>query len=163
MTEIYDHTHPRFVSYINKSRAYYLNKGYGNPYQWASHMDTPFTPLAKPLAQSRVGLITTAALNEEDSKTRPLFTAPTDPAPESLFTHHVSWHKSATHTDDLDSYFPINHINALINEGHIGSLSPRFYGLPTKHSKRMTSEELAPAILKSCQEDGVDVAFLLPL
>ncbi len=163
MDEIYDHTHRRFVSYIDKSRVYYRNKGYENPYRWATHTETPFTPLAKPLSESRLGLVTTAALNEEDSKSRPLYTAPTAPVPESLFTYHVSWHKTATHTDDLDSFFPINHVNALVDQGRLGSLSPRFYGLPTKYSQRQTRTEHAPAIFDACQEDGVDVAFLLPL
>lgn len=163
MQENYDRTHRRFVSYIDKSRIYYRHKGYENPYCWASHTETPFTKLTKPLSESRIGLITTAALNEEESKTRPLYTAPTIPTPQSLFTFHVSWHKTATHTEDLDSYFPINHINALIDNGRIGSLSPRFYGLPTKYSQRQTRTEHAPAILNHCKEDAVDIAFLLPL
>ena len=56
-----DPTQRGFVSYIDKSREFYLAKGYGNPYRWASNPDAPFTPLAKPLAESRVALVTTAA------------------------------------------------------------------------------------------------------
>ena len=49
------------IPYMQRTRDYYLALGYGNPYRWAHHADVPFTPLAKPLAQSRVALITTAA------------------------------------------------------------------------------------------------------
>ena len=46
----FDPAHRMFVSYIDKSREYYLARGYGNPYRWAHHDDAPFTPPAKPLA-----------------------------------------------------------------------------------------------------------------
>ncbi len=152
-----------FVSYIDKSRDYYLNKGYGNPYRWAAHEDVPFAPLPKPLADCRVGLMTTAVLHQSDSKIRPVFAAPTSPIPNSLYTHHLSWHKTATHTNDLDSYLPINHMRQAEATGQIGSLSPRFYGVPTKFSQRQTREEHAPALLEMCRKDGVDIAFLFPL
>lgn len=161
--DTFDHTHRRYVSYIDKSREYYLSKGYGNPYRWASHEETPFTTLAKSLSQVRLGLVTTAALNEEDSKSRPLYAARTHPAPKSLYTYHMSWHKTATHTNDLDSFFPINRVNNYIQEGRIGSLSPRFYGLPTKYSQSQTRTVHAPAILDFCREDGVDAVLLSAL
>ena len=33
----FDPSHRIFVSYIDKSREYYLARGYGNPYRWAHH------------------------------------------------------------------------------------------------------------------------------
>jgi hypothetical protein len=75
----------------------------------------------------------------------------------------LSWHKKATHTKDLGSFLPISHLGPAANNGRISSLSPRFYGVPTKFSQRMTNEEHAPLILEHCQADGVDVAFLFPL
>ena len=62
----FDPSHRLFVSYIDKSREYYLARGYANPYRWARHDDAPFAPLAKPLSRSRVALISTAALAQED-------------------------------------------------------------------------------------------------
>ena len=159
----FDPAHRIFVSYIDKSREYYLNKGYGNPYRWASHDEVPFAELPKPLSECRVGLVTTAVLDEAGGKDRQVYAAPTSPVPEGLYTHHLSWHKKATHTRDLDSYLPITHLQKAAEAGRIGSLSPRFYGVPTKFSQRLTREEHAPAILEMCRADGVDVAFLLPL
>jgi len=49
-----------YVRYIDRTRDYYLSKGYDKPYQWAHFDDVPFTPLAKPLSESRVVLITTS-------------------------------------------------------------------------------------------------------
>ena len=49
------------IRYMQRLRDYYLALGYGNPYQWAIYSDVPFKKLEKPLAESKIGLITTAA------------------------------------------------------------------------------------------------------
>jgi hypothetical protein len=158
-----------FVSYIDKSREYYLAQDYGNPYKWAYHRDTPFEPLRKPLAESRVALITTASLQPNDPDPDPstlprdVFSAPSDPPPASLYTVNRSWDKEATHTNDLDSFFPIHRLQEAAAAGRIGSVSPRFYGLPTEYSQRKTNEVDAPEVLRLCREDGVDAALLVAL
>ena len=53
--------HDQPIPYLQKIRDYYSALGYGAPYQWAHYAEVPFQPLAKPLGQSRVALITTAA------------------------------------------------------------------------------------------------------
>ena len=47
------------IPYIQRTREYYLRLGYP-AYRWAHFAEVPFTPLARPLAQSRLALITTA-------------------------------------------------------------------------------------------------------
>ena len=160
---IFDRTHRRFVSYIDKSREFYLDKGFSNPYRWASHEETPFRRLSKPLHEARIGLVTTAALNEEGGRDRQVYAAPTVPAPESLHTHHLSWHKTATHTRDLNSFLPIGPIEQFVAQGRVASLAPRFYGVPTKFSQRLTKTQHAPAILDFCRADKVDAALLVAL
>ena len=54
------------INYIARTRRYYQVLGYGAPYEWAQFDDVPFTPLAKPLAETRVTLITTAAPFQPD-------------------------------------------------------------------------------------------------
>src|SRR5581483_9155061 len=61
-----DPTHRTFVSYIDKSREYYLAQGFGNPYRWATHDDAPFVRLTRPVADCRVALVTTASRIEPD-------------------------------------------------------------------------------------------------
>ncbi|MBL4721034.1 MAG: hypothetical protein JKY20_07885, partial [Alphaproteobacteria bacterium] len=51
--------HDTPVPYRDRITTYYLALGYDKPYQWAHFNDAPFTPLKKPLAESRVALITT--------------------------------------------------------------------------------------------------------
>ena len=58
------------VRYIDKTREYYKGPGYDRPYRWAHFDDIPFTPLARPLAECRVGLITTSEMAPRISSSR---------------------------------------------------------------------------------------------
>lgn len=159
------HAHPRHVSYIDKSRNYYAAVGYDQPYLWATNDDAPFTPLTKPLSDCRVGIVTTSAPFGDDGEPvlpKRSFAIDTSPLPAAMFTDDLSWDHDATHTDDLGSYLPIVALEAASAAGRIGSLSPRFYGLPTAYSQRKTQKD-AERILGWCREDDVDVVMLVPL
>lgn len=161
-----------FVSYIDKSREYYAAQGYETPYRWAYHTDAPFAPLPKPLGACRLGLVTTATLLDGDSGHDPdpddrppkrAYAERLDPPPARLYTADLSWDHEATHTDDLDSFFPVHRLQECVASGRIASLSPRFYGAPTEYSQRRTNEEDAPAILAMAREDHVDAMLLVGL
>ena len=49
------------IPYMARTREYYAAIGYTTPYRWAHYVEAPFQPLRKPLAQSRITIITTAA------------------------------------------------------------------------------------------------------
>ena len=84
-------------------------------------------------------------------------------APEEMYTKDLEWDKDTTHTEDLDTYLPLNRLQELQKSGLFGSVSCRFYGVPTTYSQRQTRELDAQTILKWCKEDGVDIAILVPL
>ncbi len=159
----FDPTHRVLVSYIDKSREFYLARGHANPYRWATHEDTPFASLVKPLSESRVALVTTASPSSEESRVRDVYSTATQPAPEALYTHHLSWHKEATHTRDVESFLPIHRLEEYAAAGRIDSLSPRFYGVPTDFSQRQTVYDYAPAVLDQCRADAVDAVLLVAL
>jgi hypothetical protein len=85
------------------------------------------------------------------------------PPPSSLYTDDLFWDKKATHTKDVDSFFPVNHLAQYARSGRIGSASPRFYGALTDYSQSRTIKLCAPRILKWCREDDVDAVILLAL
>ncbi len=162
-------SHRSCVSYIDKSREYYAAHGYKQPYTWAYHKNVPFSPLRKPLSSCRIALITTASdidvgpgieglLNK-----RNVYALPSDPAPALLFTAHLFWDKDATHTDDLESFLPLNRLSEFASTGLIGSTSKRFYGVPTEYSQGRTRLKDAPKILEWILEDGVDAVLLTAL
>jgi D-proline reductase (dithiol) PrdB len=158
-----DPTHRTFVSYIDKSREYYLARGYGNPYRWACFDEVPFTPLKRPLSQSVVTLVTTAHEGVGTPSFRSTYSIPSEPAPTCLSTDGLFWDRLATHTDDLDSFFPVHRLQECVRTGRIGRLAPRLHGVPTEYSQRKTIDRDAPEGLRRCQEDCVDAALLVPL
>jgi hypothetical protein len=162
-------SHRSFVSYIDKSREYYAAQGYGRPYSWASHADAPFAALKKPLSESRIGLVTTVFFprgSEPDgvapSPPKAPYVAGTEHAAGCTYNADLSWAKDETHTDDLDTYLPVDRVQAAVRRGRLGSQSPRFYGVPTDYSQRRTHHD-AVDIAGWMIDDNVDVALLVPL
>ena len=155
-------SHRSFVSYIDKSRVYYQAHGYDRPYRWPHYEDVPFCPLPNPLADCRVGVVTTAdkAPREAGRSTR-LFAAATSESIE-LFTDKA-WDREATHMDDRETYLPLNALDACVEAKIVASGSPRFYGVTTDYSQRRTIEQDAPQIEAWLREDSVDVAFMVPI
>lgn len=153
------------VRYIDKTREYYAAEGYSKPYAWA-HFDTiPFTPLPRPLAQCRVGLITTSEMvvrNEPtpDDLAREVYSLATDIPVERLASRKAAYDRYATTLEDIDAHVPLTHLMQFASEGRIGSLAPRFHVVYTEYSQRKTMEVDAPEILKRCRADGVEVAVL---
>ncbi|MCP3976880.1 MAG: hypothetical protein GY720_20530 [bacterium] len=162
-------TSPSFVSYIERSARYYEAQGYSERYAWAHFDDVPFTPLAKPLSQSRIGVVTTSYFHPENQRVRTFYDRPVDPygapleAAAELDNTELFWAKDETHTNDTETYLPLARLGESVAEGRIGSLSPRFYGAPTSYSQRRTIERDAPAIEGFMAQDEVDVALLVPL
>ena len=158
MKEVYD------VPYMERTREYYKAQGYKEFYRWAQHQETPFTKLAKPVGESRIGLITTAMPDTKNGReNRGVYSTPTSPPPDSMYTQELSWHKAVTHTNDVASFLPINQLINLRDAGKIKGLTSRFYSLPTDYSQRNTNERDAPEILNRLIEDKADIAILVPL
>jgi len=166
MSRPVDLTRRTFVSYIDKSREYYAARGYANPYRWAHFDEVPFTALQRPLAQSAVTLVTTAHYVPKEGEMPSLhavYSVPSNDPPARLNTDGLFWDRQATHTEDLDSYFPIHRLQECAREGRIGRLARRLHGVPTEYSQRQTTERDAPEVLRRCREDGAEAAILVPL
>ena len=160
-------SHRSFNSYIDLSREYYAAQGYTKPYVWAYNHDVPFARLNKPLSQCRIAMVTTADIEklpgknlQERHSVRKVYAHPSDQIPEHFYTKDLKWDKDSTHTDDNDSFMPLNRLAESAAEGKIGSASPRFYGVMTDYSQGRTIKKSAPQILEFCMEDNVDAVML---
>jgi hypothetical protein len=167
-----DHDAP--VPYMQRTRDYYLALGYANPYRWAHFDDVPFSPLAVPLPQARLALITTAAPYRPDAgdqgpgapyngraKFFSVYSGSTDSTPD-LRISHVGYDRDHTSAEDPHTWFPLAQLRQAEQSGRIGSLTPRFHGAPTNRSQRVTREIDAPELLARCEEDGADAVLLAP-
>jgi len=149
---------------MERSRKYYEAYGYEKPYRWAHFDSVPFTRLTKPLEKYTVTIITTAMPDASFSGDADvLHIGDMNHPPESFYTDERFWDKEATHTDDINTFFPVEQLKKLIDKGKIGKLSKHYYCVPTEYSQRRTLEHDAPVILQSCRDEGVDLALLVPL
>lgn len=155
------------IRYIERTRDYYRALGYAKDYVWSHYDEVPFTRLAIPLREARIGLVTTAhpadRSNQDARGIRSVWSAPVDPPPPNLNTDNLSWDRESTHTDDRECYLPIEAAGLLARDGVIGGLAARFHGVPTEYSHRKTVAEDAPKILARLREDGADAAVLCAL
>ncbi|MSQ51752.1 MAG: glycine reductase [Betaproteobacteria bacterium] len=162
------------IGYMQRTRDYYQAIGYSTPYRWAHHTGAPFTALKKPLAQSRLTLITTAALYQPGKGDQ----GPGSPyngsakfysvyAGDTTMTHdtrisHISYDRRHTTATDSGAWFPLPQLQKMAAQGRIGSVGPRFFGAPTNRSQRVTIETDAPEILACCTEDNIDAVVIVP-
>jgi len=163
----------RPIAYIERTRDYYLALGYGNPYVWAHHDDAPFCSLKKPLADSRVVLLTTAAPYQPDkgdqgpgapynaaAKFYAVYSGDTS-VDHDVRIAHVAIDRKHTSMEDSGTWFPLPALRRAAVAGRL-QLAPRFHGVPTNRSQEHTLDVDAPEILRRCREDRADCAILVP-
>ena len=162
------------IGYMARTRAYYAALGFETPYRWAHHLDAPFTPLGKPLAECTVALVTTAAPYQPDkgeqgpgapyngsAKFFSVYSGPSDEMPD-LRISHIAYDRDHTSAADIGTYFPLRQLQLAAERGRIGRVAPRFHGLPTNRSHRATTEADAPELLARIRQDGANAAILVP-
>lgn len=162
-----------YVRYIDKTREYYRSQGYEKPYKWAHFDDVPFAPLAKPLAESRVALVSTGEvevrgleLSEDENQmgnVGGVYSIPSDTPEDHLFSASHSYDKHATTLEDVNAFFPAARLREAAAAGRIAGLTERFIGVYNAYSQRRTRERDAPEVLKRLREDGADVAVMVPV
>ena len=153
-----------YISYIERTKAFYAAQGFDVPYQWSQHDDVPFSPMSKRLSDARIGIVTTAYRDQTTPMmARQAEAVPTKDAPTNFLNEDLSWDKETTHMADRRSYFPLEYLKVGVKNGLIGSLSTRFYFAPTQYSQRLTIEQDAPAIVRFAQEDALDGVVLVPI
>ncbi|WP_420132431.1 glycine reductase [Rhodopseudomonas sp.] len=161
------------IAYMARTRAYYQAIGYDAPYRWAHHVGAPFQPLLKPLTQSRVALITTAAPYDPakgdqgpgapyngGAKFYQVYAGDTA-SDHDLRISHIAYDRVHTTATDSGTWFPLPQLRRLASEGRF-ELAPNFFGAPTNRSHRVTIDTDAPEIIARCRADNVDAAVLVP-
>ncbi len=125
--------HDAAIPYMQRIRDYYLALGYGAPYAWAHYAHVPFQPLARPLAQCRVALITTAAPYQpgkgDQGPGAPYNSAAKFYAVYSgdtlrdhdLRISHVAIDRTHTTAEDSGTYFPLPALRRGIGPDRLGS------------------------------------------
>ena len=166
-----DHDEP--IPYRQRIRDYYQTLGYGAPYRWAHYAEVPFAPVTKPLAESRIALVTTAAPYQPDkgdqgpgaaynaaAKFYTVYSGDTA-SDHDLRISHIAYDRIHTSAKDSNSWFPLPALRRAAAAGRIGEVAPRFHGAPTNRSHRTTLDKDCPELLARCRTDWVDAAILV--
>ncbi|MDE0796100.1 MAG: glycine/sarcosine/betaine reductase selenoprotein B family protein [Alphaproteobacteria bacterium] len=129
--------------------------------------ETPWVP-ARPLAQSRVAIISTAGLHRrEDSP----FVAgagdyrviPDDADTDTLMMSHVSTNFDRTgFFQDVNTSFPIDRLHELVEDGFIGSVAARHYSFMGA-TPPAVMEPVARDLAGLLKQDHVDAVLLVPV
>ena len=127
----------------------------------------PWTPLAKPLADARLALVTTAALHVRGA---PPFTGghqgyrpiPGDtPLANVLLSHSSIGFDRSDVQRDLNVALPLDRMRERVAAGDLGSLATTHYAfLGAQRSYDGILNESGPEVARLLKEDGVDVVFL---
>ncbi|HEY6513283.1 MAG TPA: reductase [Burkholderiaceae bacterium] len=162
------------IAYMQRTREYYAALGYGEPYRWAHHAEVPFSPLARPLAQCRVAIVTTAAPYRPEcgdqgpgapynaaAKFYGVYSGDAAGDPD-LRISHVAIDRAHTTAADIGSYFPLAALRRCVQAGRIGALAARFHGLPTNRSHHVTVDVDCRELVARCKADAVDAVVLVP-
>ena len=112
----------------------FVKESWQRKYQAVQNDEVPWTPLAKPIEESRIVLVTTGGVHLKsdtpfdmsDSNGDPSFRMiPSQAKPEELMiTHDYYDHRDAD--QDLNLVFPWQILHGLVEEGILGSLSDQF-------------------------------------
>ncbi len=161
------------IPYIERTKNYYAMQGYP-AYQWANHETTPFQSMAKPLRESTLALLTTAApfqaeLPDQgpgakynaDAKFYEVYTKPIDPVPD-LRISHIGYDRKHCEAKDPRTWLPVDALKSTESEGIVGQIANELVGIPTNRSQRVTLEQDAPNALAHVQRLNADVALLVP-
>jgi hypothetical protein len=130
-----------------------------------------FTPLQRPLSESRVALVSSAGVHRDDQQPFHVETVAGDSTHRLLeddvdlsrlrFTH--THYDTTSARQDPNVVFPLDRLHEALAAGRIGSASPVHIGMmgfnpdPTP-----IAEETAPAIAEVLAEEDVDVVVLVP-
>src|SRR6516164_8847227 len=122
------------IPYMQRTREYYAAIGYTTPYRWAHYVAAPFAPLRKPLAQSRVTIVTTAAPYRRDkgdqgpgapynggAKFYEVYSGDTSQT-HDLRISHIGYDRTHTTAEDSGTWFPLPALLRAVAGGRVGGV-----------------------------------------
>jgi D-proline reductase (dithiol) PrdB len=136
----------------------------------------PWTPLAKPLSDCTVTLLSSAGIalktdqpfDQEGERQNPWWgdpsyrILPSTATEEEIGVYHL--HIDTSYAEqDLNCLFPMQRLKEMETRGRIGRMSPRHYSIMGYILKpERLLRETVPAMIRNLKEDMADVVVLVP-
>jgi len=143
-------------------------------YRWRSVDSVPWTPLEKPLQDSRLVLVSSAGIVTADQKPFDKFVLGGDPSVREipydvdvatlLETHRSDAFDHKGIREDPNLAFPADRLREMAAAGLIGSLNHRFLSImgSVTSPDRLINKTI-PQVVSKVVEDQVDIALLIPV
>ena len=155
----------KYIRYIPRTRDLYSSH---TPYRWVTNADAPWTPLTKPLSESRVALASSSGVylttqkpfhTKDDTSIREIHkTASTS----DFAVNHFGYRMDGAERDPY-CVFPLEQMRKLESEGFIGELAGTAYTfMGGIYSARRVREELAPQLVERALANDIDLFYLAP-
>ena len=134
-----------------------------------AYENTPWTPMAKPLSDSKVALVSTAGFHVREDKpfvggdtSYRIIPRRTDPA--NIIQSHTSIGFDRTETfRDINITYPVDRLEELVARGEIGSLSDNYYSFMGALSDvSQLVGHFGPKLAENLKNEGVNVVLLVP-
>jgi len=151
----------------------WLASGWARRRRFVESQDIPWAPLAKPLSESVVALVTTAGVHlksqepfdMDDPDGDPSFRAiPSDARRGDLAITHKYYDHSAADRD-INVVLPLDRLRELWAEKRIGGIGPFVYGfmghIDGPHLRTLM-EKTAPEVARLLKRDGANATVLTP-
>ncbi len=155
------------------SRILFLAKAITSDFSPVETTGVPWTPASKPLAESKVALVTTAGIHHRKQHPFDMRDPNGDPSFRTIdmsqplinltITHDYYDHSDADR--DLNIVFPIQRLWALKREGMIREVAGIHYGfmghITGRHIRTLINQK-APNVAQRLKDDDVDIVLLTP-
>ena len=161
---------PPPTEYIRRTRESYEKLGF-EPYRWFHAESEPaFVVPAKPLAESRLGMISTAGTyvqgqvayhTKDDTGVRAI---PGDTPMDKIRFSHIMENYLVEARQDPATVFPSEVLAKLRSDGVIGELADNYYScMGGIYSQKRVRAELIPRLTDAVDRERIDLLFLVPL
>lgn len=143
-----------------------------------NHPPIPWTPVAKPLSECKVALLSTAGISMqgdepfdmEGERKRPTWGDPTfrklpsDATGETVEVNHLHIDTSFIE-QDINVALPLDHLRSMVEAGKVGAIADTHYSTMGYQGAdtRVLENETAPKIAESMKAEHVDLALLTPV
>ncbi len=158
------------IRYVDTLIAKYGAMGFP-AYDWSRYDDAPFTPLAKPLSQCTVALLTSGGVSRKadtpfnpDARNDLRVDEVAPNAPSDDFQIHDSYFDHADADRDINCIFPLDRLREMAVTGEIGAVAPRHWSgfMGRIYKRQAVMQEKAPALFEALKRDKVDLLVAIP-
>jgi D-proline reductase (dithiol) PrdB len=129
----------------------------------------PFTRLARPLAESRLAIVTTAGLHRRDDRPfgpgeQGYRVIPADtPAAEIVQSHTSLGFDRVPTMRDLNISFPADRLRELVTRGEVGAMAPSHYSfMGALRDLGHIQDKTGPEVGRRLRAEGVDAVLITP-